>query len=672
MVRRYTWMLCVITLCFLLLGWIGTPATAVPAIVAPISAPTFRQEGDDTEIIAPPGSQDADGEEEQGADGEGADGEGAEQEKTEEEGAAEGENEEGAEGEGEGENEEAETAPPTFKPETGSLSLLKLGLIVIIFLPWVGYVDSINRDNLQFGDKTGLQPEVWSPILVGSFLVGLLAVLLVPIFWAGFPVFVIAALAPPITYSLIRRGRVKSDESMAKAIENQRRSAGDEYILEELPQDEGADVSISTHGADSTEKQARLIRGRQSQEFPTVKDLIHDAQFKRTEQLVMDCSRDGARLRMLVDGVWHPGPPMEREVSDGVVVSLKSLAGLNPTDRRSEQRGSFDVKSEFGKAKIDLRSQGVATGERVFIHFIQAKKDIMRLEQLGMFPDMVQKLCESMNTQGITIISAPAGHGLTSTWQGAITSSDRLTRDIIGFYDVNETDTDIENIAPRPYDPSAGETSFESLKKALLTQPDAIIAPTVADSETMDLLVQQANEHERAIAIRSQASSAAEAFLRIYAQSTDRNAFLTAAKTITCQRLIRRLCEDCRVQVRVKPQMIQKLGGNPKKQGSLFNQFKLPPPAQRVDENGDPIEFPPCPTCGGAGYIGRIAVFELLQLDEQLRAFIRKQPQAAAIEAAAVKLGKTPLVNQAYKLVLLGVTSIAEVQRVFNPPKKKP
>jgi len=344
---------------------------------------------------------------------------------------------------------------------------------------------------------------------------------------------------------------------------------------------------------------------------------------------------------------------------------------LNPADRRTEQRGSFDIKSEFGKAKLAIRTQGVSTGERVFIDFVQTKKDIMRLDELGMFPGMVKKLSESLNTPGITIISAPATHGLTSSWQGAISSSDRLTRDCIGFYDENETESEIENIVPKPYNSAAGETSFESLQKVLLSQPDAIIIPTVADSETMDLLSHQANDEERAVIIRAQASSAAEAFLRTYATAKDRNAFLTAAKTVTCQRLVRRLCDDCRVQVRVKPQMIQKLGGNPKKQGSLYNQYKLPPPAQRVDEKGRPIEFPPCATCGGAGYIGRIAVFEILQLDDQLRAFIRKQPQAPAIEAAAVKLGKTPLANQAYKLVLLGVTSLAEVQSPLAPRKKR-
>ena len=641
MVRRYTWMLCVAILCLL---WLSSSLTNSTAAATPVATPASTLLQDD----------DVDGGDVDGGDAEGGD---ADEDNPDESGEEE-----------EGTEEEEEEEEAAFKPTAGSLSYLKIGLIVLFFIPWVRYVDSINRDTMEFGNKLQLEPEIWNPILVGSFLIGLLAVLLIPIFWAGFPFFVLAALAPPITYSFIRRSRVLSDDSVARAIQN---SSNDEYAVEELPQDEGAEISFSTGGADANEKQARLIRGRQSPEFPTLKNMIFDAQFKRTEQLMMDCGRDGARVRILVDVVWHPSPPMEREMSDGVVTSLKDLAGLNPADRRNQQSGSFEIKSEFGKSKLDIRTQGVPTGERVFINFAQAKKDILKLEELGMFPDMVQKVCESLNTPGLSIISAPAGHGLTTSWQGAIFSSDRLTRDCIGFYDSDETETDIENIVPKPYNSAAGESSYDSLKKTLLSQPDAIIAPTVADSETMDLLVQQANEEERSVIIRSQATTAAEAFLRIYAQAKDRNAFLTAAKTVTGQRLLRRLCSDCRIEVRVNPKMIQKLGGNPKKQGTLFNQYKLPPPEQRVDEKGQPIEFPPCPTCGGIGYIGRVAAFETLELNEQLRAFIRKQPQAAAIEAAAVKLGKTPLANQAYKLVLLGVTSLAEVQRVFNPPKKQ-
>jgi type II secretory ATPase GspE/PulE/Tfp pilus assembly ATPase PilB-like protein len=553
----------------------------------------------------------------------------------------------------------------------GYLSILKLGLITFVFLFWVWWVDWINRDALQVGEKLKMPPEFWNPVIVLSFLIGFAIVMLVPFFWAGYPVFVLAALLPPILYTFTRRSRIKSDKSAASAVKNKGKTDNIVVIEEELPQDEGAEVFFSTGGSDSNEKQARLIRARQSPEFPTLKNLMFDAQFKRAEQIMFDCGRDGAKVRILVDGIWHPFPPMDREMSDGVVHSIKALAGLNITDRRSSQTGSFDAKSDYGKANLHVRIQGVPTGERILLKVIEAKKEIMKLDELGMFPGMVQPLCESMNNPGITIISAPAGHGLTSSWQGAIASSDRLTRDISGFYKPDETETDIENIMPKPYDPAKGETSIESLKKILLAQPDAIVVPEVDDSATMDLLVLQANTQQRAIILRAQASSAAEAFLKMYAKSNDRGEFLKAARTATCQRLLRRLCPKCRVEVRVQPQMIQKLGGDPKRQGSVFNQYQLPPPAQRVDEQGNPIEFPPCETCGGIGFIGRIAVFELLKLDDRLREFIRKQPQAAAIEAAAVKLGKKSLTQQAYELVLLGVTSLAEVQRIFKPPQKK-
>ena len=154
--------------------------------------------------------------------------------------------------------------------------------------------------------------------------------------------------------------------------------------------------------------------------------------------------------------------------------------------------------------------------------------------------------------------------------------------------------------------------------------------------------------------------------LKTYAKAGDREKFLASLNHVTCQRLARRLCSDCKVEVRVQPAIIQKLGGNPKTQGTIFNPWQLPPPEQRVDEKGREIEFPPCETCGGIGYIGRIAVFEMIALDDQLRAFIGKNPKIAAIEKAAVKLGKTPLANQVYQLVLLGVISLAEAQRVLK------
>ena len=146
MVRRYTWMLCATMLCLLWLSSLTNTSTAATPVATP--ALTLLQDDDAEGGDADEASPDDSGEEEAEA------------------------------------KEEKKAA---FKPAAGSLSYLKIGLIVLFFLPWVRYVDSINRDTMEFGNKLKLEPEIWNPILVGSFLVGLLAVLFVPIFWAGFP-----------------------------------------------------------------------------------------------------------------------------------------------------------------------------------------------------------------------------------------------------------------------------------------------------------------------------------------------------------------------------------------------------------------------------------------------------------------------------------------------------
>ena len=134
----------------------------------------------------------------------------------------------------------------------------------------------------------------------------------------------------------------------------------------------------------------------------------------------------------------------------------------------------------------------------------------------------------------------------------------------------------------------------------------------------------------------------------------------------TCQRLVRRLCDDCKQKVKTPPKTIQQLGGNPKKQNWLYTHWRLPPPEQRVDEKGREIEFPPCPTCGGLGYIGRIAVFEMLEVNDAIRATLKSQPKVDAVEQVARKSGKASISQQTYKLVLLGVTSLAEAQRMLK------
>jgi type II secretory ATPase GspE/PulE/Tfp pilus assembly ATPase PilB-like protein len=116
-------------------------------------------------------------------------------------------------------------------------------------------------------------------------------------------------------------------------------------------------------------------------------------------------------------------------------------------------------------------------------------------------------------------------------------------------------------------------------------------------------------------------------------------------------------------RIRVKPELIQQLGGDPRKQTTIFQAFRLPPPEQRVDQNGKPIEFPTCQTCGGLGHIGRIGIFELLTINDEVRQVLMETPKASAVEAIAKRSNaKFPMAASAWRLVLLGVISLQEAQ----------
>ena len=113
----------------------------------------------------------------------------------------------------------------------------------------------------------------------------------------------------------------------------------------------------------------------------------------------------------------------------------------------------------------------------------------------------------------------------------------------------------------------------------------------------------------------------------------------------------------------MQPKLIKQLGGDPRKQSTIFQAFRLPPPEQRVDEQGNPIEFPPCQTCGGLGHVGRIALYEMLTINDEVREVLMQTPKPAAIDAVAKRSNaKMAMASSAYRLVLLGVISLQEAQ----------
>ena len=551
----------------------------------------------------------------------------------------------------------------------GYFAWWKLLSITVVFLIWVKLTDWMNKDASDIGETTNLHPEIWNPLSLAAFLVGFWAALSIPIFFAGFPLYVIAAFAPFLSYFFMRRSAIKSNPNVQRQMKKAKQAKeGGGYaapVEEVLPQDEGIAIKFKAAGS-GADQQSNLIRARQSPAYQQMKQLLFDGVKRRADIVMLDYSREGVSQQTQVDGVWHALPPIPREVGDPLLASLKNLAGLKAEDRRSTQKGKIGAVIDSQKMTIDIVSQGIQTGERAQIKFIPNRKEILALPQLGMWPDMLRRFDLMLNQPGLVIVSAPPRGGLTTSWQATLEQTDRITKDWVGIMDKSDKETEIENITPHRFNVKEGHTPSTLLRQILLAEPNALAVPEIMDAETMDALTHEALANNRTILTRVKARSAAEAILRMYKLAGDKNQFLEAVTCVTGQRLARRLCDTCKTPMMVQPKMIKQLGGDPKRQNTIQQHFVMPPIEQRVDANGKPIEILPCETCSALSYIGRIALFEMIAMNDQLRSGMRKKLSVDSIKKLASKTGNMSMLGSGYKLVLLGITSLAEVQRAMK------
>ena len=243
-------------------------------------------------------------------------------------------------------------------------------------------------------------------------------------------------------------------------------------------------------------------------------------------------------------------------------------------------------------------------------------------------------------------------------------------RDCVAFVRSEENETHFENVARE--DVIVGnQLHAENLSSVLLRNPDVYVVPEWLESNKLfDKLLIDITQNERCVISKIAANNAIEVVLRMMKKTSERKALLQQFKIATCQRLVRRLCDACKQPVQPNPNFLKQLGAKPGDEVNVCNPYQLPPPSQQVDEKGNPIELPVCELCSGLGYIGRIAVVETLALDDELRKAFLTAPKIDQLAALARKRGNLPMVQQGYRLVLAGITSLQEVQRVFAAKKK--
>jgi len=323
-------------------------------------------------------------------------------------------------------------------------------------------------------------------------------------------------------------------------------------------------------------------------------------------------------------------------------------------DRRNKQEGRFGAKYD-GKTYIcHVATQGVQTGERVVVNRVGEKQRLAKYEDLGMREGLQKQWSEIMGSDaGMVIFSALPGGGLTTMMNVSLEETDRLMRDFSAIEEVNNREHDLQNIGVTTYDASKGETPASILPALIRTYPNVYILRDMTDVEAGKLLFKEAGD-DRVFITSIRAKEAAEALLRFLQLKMPAKEFATTAKAVLYQRLIRKLCPDCKVGYSPSADVLKKLGIPPGKVEKLYR----PPKPEEIEK--------PCKTCQNLGYLGRTGLFELLVVNDQMREILIKQPKLELLKQAARAARQRSLQEEGVLLVAQGTTSLQELTRVLQ------
>lgn len=561
------------------------------------------------------------------------------------------------------------------------LALWKLIFLIALFWIWVKLADWIGRDTDELGEAIGMPYYIWNPIVVFSFVLVFMTLALgIPIFAVGYLLLLISVVAPVAVYVVQRNGKVTADRKVftpahikhvLSNLGKGNKEPGEMKQAWEL----GPAVDLIGTLPAHQQNQANMIEARQSPGFVPVKFMFADAFDNRADKIMLDYTADAVALRYMIDGVWHAAnpkvhekEPLTRQLGDMMLAVMKKIAGLNPAERRARQEGTFRVEFGGGKYDTTILSQGVPTGERVLVSMKLQSKHIPTLEDLG----MREKLREQLKTyigpgaKGFVAFCSMPQDGLTSTWVAALRSTDRLMRDFISIEDKNKREPDVENVDGVRYDTSKGESAEKELPGAILKQPEVICIPEVSSGEVLKILSDWIENEDKLSLLSIRAKEAAEGLLRLAALKPPMEQFAKQVKLIVNQRLIRKLCEQCREAVEPTPELLQRLGIPPGRVQVLYREKQPLPPGVEPPKpkKGDPPLI--CPNCRGIGYKGRTAIYEFLVVDDNIRKALLTQPKLDVIKQLSRKAGNRNLQEEGILLVALGTTSLAELQRVLK------
>src|SRR6266566_3930667 len=426
--------------------------------------------------------------------------------------------------------------------------------------------------------------------------------------------------------------------SQEELLESIRRTFAASESVVELIKDLDAEVGPGSDASDDTLADARDL-ANQPPVIRFVNLLIREAHDARASDIHLESTREGLSARFRVDGVLTELPAPPKGLQAAVVSRIKLLAELDIAERRAPQDGRIRVRLE--ERELDLRVSTVPTlyGESVVLRLLDRGGRPVALDELGMATDTLETFRRSAERpHGILLATGPTGSGKTTTLYAALGLREQTAEKIITVEDPVEYH--LERVTQVPVNVKAGMTFGSALRSILRQDPDVLMVGEMRDAETAGIAVQAAMTGHLVFSTLH-TNDAASAITRLVDLKVE--PYLTAAtlEGVLAQRLVRRICPECRERYRPDPGAVALLAQQPVGNVTL--------------ERGRG-----CAVCRHTGYRGRTGIFELLVVTNEMKQQLVKTPNASALRDLAEAGGMLTLRRDGWHKVQAGLTTVEE------------
>ncbi|MEZ8128627.1 GspE/PulE family protein [Enterovibrio norvegicus] len=386
----------------------------------------------------------------------------------------------------------------------------------------------------------------------------------------------------------------------------------------------------------------------QSEEVTVVKlinSLFEDAVQVNASDIHIEPDADALRIRQRIDGILHETLLKERAIASALVLRLKLMSGMDISEKRLPQDGRFNINVRGNAIDVRVSTLPVQHGESVVMRLLNQSAGVLSLTQVGMDPVMLQRFRNQLRRpHGMILVTGPTGSGKTTTLYGALNELNVPGKKILTAEDPVEYR--LPRINQVQIANKIGLTFSSALRTFLRQDPDIILVGEMRDLETVEIGL-RASLTGHLVLSTLHTNNAIDSALRLLDMEAPGYLVASAVRAVLAQRLIRRICPDCKV-----PHALNE-------SESLWLTTTMPESANAGFYVGRG-----CQHCNFTGYKGRIGVFELLEITPDLMDALRANDTRAFALLAEQQPGYKPLVNCALDYAKQGSTTLEETMKL--------